>query len=368
MQFYFCSNVNNWVVSNKNIRSLLIGIFLLVTFISHNAAQTPDNDLNWYLDTALSDEFNSDTINTAKWHILDCPSGDCCNWGGGNAFQKGNVNDSGGILRLRVDGPGHSPIPCNNRASYNSGGIESYSYNFSYGYLEIYAQLPGFYSNGQPCGLKFEPSFWMYYEKYDTSCLVIHNEIDPLIPDCVQYATANYDLCGWSYQNGNCGSYGVGSGVYLSPIPLFLSYHKYAVEWNTNMMLFYFDDIIFSENYNSPTFTMHPLKISINILLCDTAAQFCPNIIFPQYMSVDYFRYYKLNLDCGSNAVLLDSSDVANYAYSVKSSITFGDGSNSISLKSSDVKYFRAVDSITVYGTFTAPLGCEIGLIHTACN
>src|SRR5580704_5214734 len=76
-------------------------------------AQTPANDLNWILDSIKSDEFNGAYINTSKWHVLDCPSGDCCNYGGGTAFEKGNASDSGGLLRLRVDGPGYAPIPCN---------------------------------------------------------------------------------------------------------------------------------------------------------------------------------------------------------------------------------------------------------------
>jgi len=353
----------------KGLFSILItsifSIFMGSSFSS--LCQTPSNDLNWALDSAKSDEFNSTSINTSKWHILDCPGGDCCNYGGGTAFEKGNVSDSGGLLRLRTDGPGFAPIPCN-RETYATAGIVSDSGYYSYGYFEIYAKLPGFYSNGNPCGRKFYPAFWTAYQKVDSSCVVIHNEIDILEPSGAQYANANRNVCGWWFQNGHCGAYKVIQAIYNSSVPLFTGFHKYAVEWTPNSMVFFFDDMPFVENYNSPAMIMNPQQVFIDQQLSDSSVHFCDGITFPQYMSVDYFRYYKLNLDCGTSSVLLTNTDLAAYVYSVKSDITFGNGTNSISLNSTDKKYFRAVNTITINGTFTAPLGSELGLLPTACN
>ncbi len=323
--------------------------------------------MNWQLDSIKSDEFNSDTLNTGLWHVLDCPSGDCCNWGGGEAYQKGNVTVSGGSLTLRTDGPGYAPVPCD-RETFATGGIVSDSSNYSYGYYEIYAKLPGFYVNGVPCGEKFQPGYWMAYEVSDTSCISIHNEIDPVVQTSVQYKYADTILAGWSYQNGHCSDATVGSGTYYSSTPLFTSFHKYALEWNTNCIIFLVDDKPFFEGYNSPTMTMHPLKLYINSGLNDSSAHFNPATPFPQYMLIDYFHYYKLKLDCGTATTLLTNADLASYTYSVKSSITFGNSNDSISLNSGDVKYFRAVNSITINGTFTAPLGSEFGLLPSPCN
>ncbi len=329
--------------------------------------QTPVNDLNWQLDTVKSDEFNADTINRNKWHIFDCPSGDCCNYGGGTAFERGNAGDSGGLLKLRADGPGYAPIPCN-RETYATGGIITDSSNYSYGYFEIYAKLPGFYSNGNPCGQKFWPSFWTSYVQLDTSCVLIHNEIDILEPSGTQYANANTNVCGWWYQNGHCGSYKPAQGQYVSTVPLFADFHKYAVEWTSNSIIFFFDDVPFFENYNNPTMIMYPQKIVIDLQLSDSSVHFCNNIPFPQYYLVDYFRYYTLKQDCNSSSLMLSNTDLAAYIFSVKSDITFGNGADSITLNTTDVKYFRAVNSITINGTFTAPLGSELGLIPTPCN
>jgi beta-glucanase (GH16 family) len=340
-----------------------------LTFVFVSAfikGQTPLNDQNWYIDTGKSDEFNSTAINPNKWHVLDCPSGDCCNWGGGTAFEKGNTMDSAGLLRFRVDGPGLAPIPCS-RGTYATGGIQSDSENYTYGYYEIYAKLPGFYDKGVPCGLKFWPTFWMAYQQFDTSCLVVGNEVDILEPNGTQYANGSTNVCGWWYLSGNCQSK-KNQGIYNSPVPLFTGFHKYAVETLPNAVIFYFDDVPFFENYNSPTMIMHPMRLYIDQQLQDTSIKFNPNTPFPQYYTIDYFRYYRLNLACGVSTTLLDNIDIANYVFSVKSDITFGNGLNSISLNSTDVKYFRAVNSITINGTFTAPLGSELALIPTPCN
>lgn len=354
---------------NAGLSRILLNVFLTISIaISSNAyGQTPANDLNWQLDSAKSDEFNGTSVNTSKWHVLDCPSGDCCNYGGGTAFERGNTTVSGGYLNFRTDGPGFAPIPCN-RETYATGGITSDSFNYSFGFFEIYAKFPGIYSNGKPCGKKFEPNFWMAYQKTDTSCVIIHNEIDPVTPDGLQYADASTVLSGWSYQDGHCGVFTAGEAFYNSPVPLFLSFHKYAVEWVPNGIVFFFDDTPYLENYNSPTMKMDPMEILLDLQLEDSADHFCDSITFPQFMTLDYFRYYTLKLDCGTSSILLTNADLAVYKYSVKSDITFGNGTDSIALKNTDVKYFRAANSITINGTFTAPLGCELSLIPTACK
>ncbi len=345
-----------------------IPVLPLFIIISHLAfGQTPLNDLNWQADSAASDEFNSDSINTVMWHILDCPGGDCCNWGGGTAFQKGNATESGGLLRLRVDGPGIAPVPCD-RNTFATGGVVSNSPVYQYGYYEISAELPGFISNGTPCAQKFEPTFWMDYDTAHNGCVLVHNEID--IFDISGYADAKSDTVegGWWFQNGHCGTYTPGGGKCHSSSPLFQAFHKYALEWDSNSLVFYFDDVPYYAVYNDPVKPMHSMKLYIDEQLTDSSLHFCPNIPFPQYYLVDYFRHYALKTSCGSHITLLDSAALAAYQFSVKSSLTFGNGSDSISLKSTDVKYFRAADSITIYGTFTAPLGSELGLIPTPCN
>ena len=112
---------------------------------------------------------------------------------------------------------------------------------------------------------------------------------------------------------------------------------------------------------------MNPQKLVIDLQISNSC-NFNPATPFPQFMTVDYFRYYRLKLDCGTSVTLLNNTDLANYIFSVKSDITMGNGTGSISLSNTDIKYFRAVNSITINGTFTAPLGSEFALLPSACN
>jgi beta-glucanase (GH16 family) len=345
-------------------KSLVFKCFIIFIGIARTLyCQTPANDLNWKLDTSKSDEFNGISINRAKWHILDCPSGDCCNYGQGTAFEKGNVSDSGGLLRIRADGPGYAPIPCNMK-TYATGGITSDSANYTYGYFEIYAKLPGFLNNsGTAHAEKFWPTFWM---AYNPSCS-IHDEIDIMDECCCIYSDAETTGSGWGKYGSNCQQASGNFSFNVSPTPLCSAFHKYAAEWNTDKVVFYRDDMPYFENYSDTAMTMHPLQVMIDLQITNTC-NFYPGMPFPQYYSVDYFRYYRLNLDCGTSSMLLTNADLAAYIFSVKSDITFGNGASIISLNNTDVKYFRAVNSITINGTFTAPLGSELGLIPSPCN
>jgi hypothetical protein len=79
-------------------------------------------------------------------------------------------------------------------------------------------------------------------------------------------------------------------------------------------------------------------------------------------------------LDCSNNLTILNNTDLNNYwvpgTPAVKSNITFGNGSGSISLGDTDPDrmIFRAVNTITIYGDFTVPLGSEFTAVPTPCN
>lgn len=357
-------NIKN--IKRNSIYSLIvsfIGAFLTLS------AQPPSADPNWQLNTLKSDEFNGTSLDLSKWHAINVYNGDCCNWGGNSLFVPSNVSVNGGTLIFKTDAPTGSP-PYTYLNCCNTGGVTSIGNDYSYGYLEMRAKLPGYYETGGiPNGQKFQPTFWTYFQQASGSCLVIHDEIDIIEPDGYQYADGSTNVCGWHTEAGLCSAYKVGQGTVTSSTPLFASYHKYAVEWSSNRILFYFDDIPFYEKTNDPSLIMNFQKLVMaSQIFGSPGCVFGSNITFPQYYNVDYFRYYTLNKDCSSNVVLLNNTDVSNFVYSTKSSITFGNGSNSISFNSNDNKYFRAVNSITVNSEFSVPLGGQVALIPTNCD
>jgi beta-glucanase (GH16 family) len=89
-----------------------------------------------------------------------------------------------------------------------SAGISSDNFNYSYGYLEMRAILPGYNDNGNPTGEGLWPAFWTYYTETsgsdDNPCWIVLDEIDILEPSGSQYADARTNVFGWHDELGNC--------------------------------------------------------------------------------------------------------------------------------------------------------------------
>jgi|AntRauTorckE6833_2_1112554.scaffolds.fasta_scaffold00890_7 beta-glucanase (GH16 family) len=353
----------------RKIKFYLVAILTSSGFMMNLNAQIPPNlDGNWELNTAKSDEFNSTTLDNSKWNALDPWSGIGYNWGGGQYFRPANVSVDGNYLQLKVEDISWSD-------KYYSGGVQSVNHNYSYGYFEIRAKLPGFYNNGLPCGEGFWPAFWTYYVEHDANgCRTIHDEIDILEPSGSQYADAKSNVAGWHDEHPDCNIDHVkvsGNVWYTHNQPLFDDYHKYAVEWLPNRIIFYFDDQPFYVENNHPKMIMEPQFVVIDQQIDGglPVPYLNPNTPLPQYMSVDYFRYYSLSSSyCNQNATILNNSQLSSFLFAIRKNIFIGNGSSSISLSSGDNITFRATNEIIINGDFTVPLGSELNLIPTPCN
>lgn len=344
---------------------LLLTIFTLSnSIIITNAQVSPKFDDNWVLDYEKSDEFNSIILDTSKWNALDPYNGIGYNWGGGQRFRPENVSIDGNYLQLKVE-----DIPSSNK--YYSGGIQSIHHNYSYGFFEIRARLPGFYKDGTPCGKGFWPAFWTYYVEEEDTCRIIHDEIDILEPSGSQYESAMSNVAGWHDEDPTCIKEHIkisGDVWYTNTQPLFVDFHKYSVEWLPDRIIFYFDDKPFYVSYNHPKMVMKPQFVVIDQQIDGNTPPY-PNTPLPQFMTVDYFRYYRLNDNsCGETALILNNSQLNNFIYGVRKNIVIGNGSSTIYLSPGDKKTFRATNEITINGTFIVPVGCELNLIPTPCN
>lgn len=353
----------------KKLKIFLLAILTSSGMYMKLYAQLPPTiDNNWQLNTNLSDEFN--TLDLSKWNVIDLWQGECCNWGGNSRFVTSNATVSNGELVLRCDTalPG-ATLPYDFNECCNTGGVNTLVENYQYGYLEIYAKLPGNYYNGNPNGQKFWPAFWTYHQEFPCS-VYVHDEIDILEPSGTQYADGKTNVCGWHDENhdGTCSSHKVGEGIFTSSNPLFVGYHKYAIEWNSDRIIYYFDDIPFCSAYNDASLIMDPQKIVIDLQIDANVYNFNPAITFPQYMKVDYFHYYQLKKDCNTDAIINNNTDLSNFVFAIKRNITIGNGSTTIYLNYGDKKAFRSTNETTINGDFTVPLGSELNIIPTPCN
>src|SRR5690625_552822 len=175
------------------IMNKLIFLMIFTTFSVFRllAQGPPSEDDNWELVEALSDEFNDTILDSTKWDALEPEKGIGYDWGGGAHFRPQNVIVDGNHLQLKVE-------KRSDKKGFYSGGIQSVENNYTYGYFEIRAKLPGFYKDGKPNGQGFWPAFWTYYQVRDsTGCVLIHDEIDILEPAGHQYADGRSNVAGW---------------------------------------------------------------------------------------------------------------------------------------------------------------------------
>lgn len=332
-------------------------------------------DEYYQLNTLGSDEFNGSTINP-KWQPLNLwnnpPLGG--NWGGNSRFQASNTTISSGNIIFRTDSPiQNATLPYSFEECCNTGGLQSQGYNYNYGYIEIRAKLPGFVdANGIGHGTRFWPTLWLYYDLYVSNCLTIQDEIDILDPGGFTYSDAQTIGGNIHNENNNCGLTSLGSYQLKAQNPVCLDFHKYAMKWDTTGIQFFFDDALVFEKFHNPGFTMQPLRLVMGTQMDKMGDQIIPfdnGITFPQYMHVDYVRYYKLRLDCQTNSFINNNNDLLNFFYlpKVKKNIYIGNNSNEVVISNDANRHFRTTEGVTIFNSFTVPIGSEIEIIPTGC-
>ncbi|MGZ4064744.1 MAG: family 16 glycosylhydrolase, partial [Bacteroidia bacterium] len=126
------------------------------------------------------------------------------------------------------------------------------------------AQLPGYVDgNGTAHGNKFWPAFWLAYSLENAGCRIYHDEIDIMDQCCDTYYDAKTIGSGANKWDGQCSFYSVCKTTRTNATPLCNSFHKYAMEWNVNKVVFYFDDVPYLESY--APFTTVPMQLLIDL-------------------------------------------------------------------------------------------------------
>ena len=360
------------MITNKSqaIKFVLLLSFLYCFNYNSYSQVSPLTDNNWVINSSKSDEFNAFSLDLTKWDALDPPNGIGHNWGGGGLFRPSNVSVDGSNLQLKVE----EISPTYPRQW--SGGVRSKTTNYSYGYFEMRAKLPGFYDNGQPIGDRFFPAFWTYFADYNQwPCY--HDEIDILESTGIDYADGkSYTVGHWDHTpeswdpNANildCPAIKYNEYTYTNMTPIFDNFHKYAVEWLPDRINYYFDDILISSNYNVLGMPTHEQYVVMDQQM-DGNIPLHPNTPLPLYMTVDYFRYYELNKDCNTDALILNNTQLNSFVFQVKRNITIGNGTTSIYFPPNTKKTLRFSNELTINGSFTVFLGSELNLIPTPCN
>lgn len=357
----------------KTMRKInFILLFTAMFLLAQTAkAQLPVNDSAWVKQTSLSDEFT--TLDTACcsgfwWTGTSTPS---INSWGAEQDRKNNVLRSGDTLVIKADTIKQSdgwPTTTNTVWNTYTPNVVSYAYQggailsdsvYKFGYIEIYAKYPtGYYA--------LWPAFWLQNNS-PCSGTEWYNEID--VAECSADDADSASHMGTGYNAvTNCSGSGPSHGV---NVPFSISgWHKYAIEWNSNRLTWYFDDVAVRTVYDGTgaSIPQHYLTLYLNFAVYPWNA-WNPTCFsqgynwtygvggsqprtptnYPQYFKVDYVRDYKLLPDCSNH--LANMTSPWQYKRKVMDYITTAGPSYSITFNPSTVAgshTLRAVNYVTL--------------------
>jgi len=360
---------------------------MYLILISSSKAQIPINDPAWGNPiSGSSEEFNAalDTIN--KWHPRH-------NWGtrypnNGNyalgaemEYPINLIQTTGTTLKIKADtlipfvdsvyNPDqHTPDPLGNvTIAYQGGTIWSRPINgvdlYKFGYIEIYAKFPGYRI------YPLWPGFWLFGNAdglwTDEIDIVENNAPVSYNGDSIG---TNFHIRLTSTSNSN-NPQDIDVGFILSD-----AFHKYAIEWAPDRIIWYVDDTPVRTVYDPSGISLpqHAMAVILNFAI-DTWYAFLPadwntmnhgnSLPTPfrrspsaRYFEIDYLRYYKLTTDCTTD--LPNLCTPGDYDRKVKRSITTDSGCTPTFNPSntSDSYILRATDFVTLNaGTTINPTG-----------
>lgn len=328
----------------KTLKELWLA-FVLITSISFAQVPLPNGDSSWIYQSNLSDEFDSTALRTYKWNNAY--------WGGisptiANGAEinyASNLSFNSATLKIKAD----TLVPNVTRAwgtfpdyhysqpsqsltyAYQGGVIQSKTAGYKYGYFEYSAKFP---SNKY----SLWPAIWLLGGK-DT---VAYNEID--IAENNAYQSFQGNLIGNNYHSSNITAIwdslwhgGFNNAVLPAGDSLSGAFHKYALQWDSLQISWFFDDVKVASLYDPTGAKIPRYSLGLLINFCvDPQFAYLPNnwngtnipnphrnktpTNWPQYLEIEYVRYFKLSAECSSDLSNLCSP--SGYNRKIKKSIT----------------------------------------------
>lgn len=278
---------------------------------------------------------------------------------------------------------GENGYPANDRLFYFSGALEYYKQhyvhnederNFRYGYFEIRCKLPTHQGAF--------PAFWLQ-ASCDTTGKKYYEEIDifeyswwitsPSNPhiNMPELGSKRRYTCGL-YFNDTDTSYREHSYARAYPIlpnnsSDLENYHRFSCEWMPDHVIWYFDDIVMNEYYKMDSIPHRPLYLNTNYAI-DIYYDHGNDVwLGPSEMVIDYIKVYQLEWDCNTDETITSQSDLDNFDFAVKKSISITSIVEEPTVGSNDKTTFRVTDSFMVTGPFQVEGGAEFTVIMQNC-
>lgn len=279
--------MKNYFMNKSNILTVSIVIILLFSIVSCNPDPNQNVEKrNWEL--TWSDEFDGAAgilPDAAKWAF------DIGNGGWGNQELQYYTNRPENVS---LDGNGNLVITAKSESfggsSYTSARIKTKGlFEQTYGRFEARLKTP--YGPG------IWPAFWMLGANNQTVAWPQCGEIDIMELKGHQPSVLHSTIHGPGYSGGNA----ITNTHTLSNSRFDNGYHIFALEWDAEKIDFYVDGYLYNRITKSAVTSRgewvydHSFFMILNIAVGGTFAGFpTSETPFPQKMTIDYVRSYKL--------------------------------------------------------------------------
>lgn len=365
-------------------------LFTVVVYscLGKMSGQTPANDPHWQL--LWGDNFNGIGLSSADWLVRDHFD----HWGEPtvnlNRPENIKVENGEAIITLRAEG---EPYSCpsqflvydwdckrqrdtGKKYAFTTGGFETHSKNFKYGYLEARIKVPFSFGNW--------PSFWTWQNGFigSNEAEIDVFEMDKSIGNGVMPTNVHLDYC-TNYPNScnnettlcpngeytceDCIPCAQRFGLNVN-IPNYANvYRTYAVEWSPERITWYVDGNIYRVLPNPGVHDPVHIIFGNGVHHGQDIEAYLNHMgEYPSIMRIDYFRYYALKFDC--NQVINQCSyNLAAHDNKVKKSITIGGSGCSNSVPNGSSVFLRAAEGVLINGTFSTPLGSQLFIDGSSC-
>ena len=307
---------------------------------------------------------------------------------------QGRIPENDYDLPQWMLGPTGPGFPSSDGLYYFSGEIDYINRQprtpekgiFLYGYFEIRCKLPTHRGAF--------PAFWLYAADPESTTDKFYEEIDifeyswslgypyatwlhPVNPNPTYAGDPHvitcgiyHNLTGESPNDDHPDSYG---RVYPNNMPdVGADFHVYGCEWMPDHVYWYFDGQLINSYTDLAHIPQHPLILKTNYAIDVFAGRKINNVWYPEWfgtdvMTIDYINVYQLKWDCDTDETITCQSDLDDFVYKVKKSISITSTGNEPIVSNTDKVTFRVTDFFEVTGPFEVQQGGEFTVLQHDC-
>lgn len=256
----------------------------------------------------FADEFNGTAVDTTKWELQtgDGCSYGLCGWGNSEleSYQAANATVANGILTItaKKQRVGSKAYTSARLRTLNKGG------QWTHGRFEARIKIPS--------GHGMWPAFWMLP---NTSVgWPMSGEMD------IQEATGQksmYEMGTIHYGSSSANHQQLGAQILKQPDTWANDFHTYAVEWSTNKISWYIDDLLFQTRTPSDmanpadwTFENYQYYMILNLAVGGNLGGTVDDTALPQTMQVDYVHVYANPQPSISGSMIVEPNTSTSYS------------------------------------------------------